>query len=128
MKKYYLITILFLLSVLFFGCGKKNQTTADTKNAGIEKIETVEFKCDGMTCSGCEQTITKEVKKLDGIKEVVADAKAKYVKVTYAGNITNKDDIKKAINEAGYDTEDSKSSNPHECDKDKMEENKQQSQ
>jgi copper chaperone CopZ len=128
MKKYYLIPTLLMFSVLLFSCGKKNQTTADTKNDGKEKFETVEFKCDGMTCSGCEQTITKEVKKLDGIKDVVADSKAKYVKVTYAGNITNKDDIKKAINEAGYDTEDSKTSNPHECDKDKMEENKQQSQ
>jgi len=70
----------------------------------------------------------EEVKKLEGIKEVVADSKAKFVKVTYTGNITNKDAIKKAINEAGYDTEDSKASNPHESDKDKTEENKPQSQ
>jgi copper chaperone len=88
-------------------------------------VETVEFKCDGMFCSGCEQTITKEVNKLDGIKEVVADFKAKFVKVTFAGNVTNKDAIRKAINDAGYDTEDSKSSNPHECDTNKMKENKQ---
>ena len=124
MKKYYFISTLLLLTLLLFSCGKDNKTTADTKNSGTEKIETVEFKCDGMTCTGCEQTITKEVKKLDGIKDVVADYKAKYVKVTFAGNLTNKDVIKKAINEAGYDTEDSKSSNPHEGDKDKADENK----
>lgn len=121
------IFVLFLLSssLFLFSCGKNNKTTADTKNAGNEKVETVEFKCDGMFCSGCEQTITKEVNKLDGIKEVVADSKAKYVKVTFAGNVTNKDAIRKAINDAGYDTEDSKSSNPHECDTDKMKENNQ---
>ena len=124
MKKYYLISSLILFTLLLFSCGKDNKTTTDTKNSGVEKIETVEFKCDGMTCTGCEQTITKVVNKLDGIKDVVADYKAKYVKVTYAGNLTNKDVIRKAINEAGYDTEDSKSSNPHQGDKDKVDENK----
>jgi copper chaperone CopZ len=124
MKKYYFISALLMISALLFGCGKKNQTTADTQNSGPEKIETVEFKCEGMTCTGCEQTITKGVNKLEGIKDIVADYKAKYVKVTFAGNITNKDVIRKAINEAGYDTEDSKSSNPHQGDKDKVDENK----
>ncbi len=77
-----------------------------------------------MTCTGCEQTITKGVNKLEGIKDVVADYKAKSVKVTFAGNLTNKDVIRKAINEAGYDTEDSKPSNPQQGDKDKVDENK----
>jgi len=64
--------------------------------------------------------VTEEIKKLDGIKEVTADSKSKFVKVSYTGNLTNKEAIQKAINAAGYDTQESKSANPHECDKSKF--------
>ncbi len=112
----------------FIGCGKKTSNesagdkTADTKTAG--KVETVEYKCPSMHCSGCEETITTEVKKLDGIKEVKADSKAKIVTVSFDDGRTNKENISKAINAAGYDTELSKSENPHDCDTDMKKEEK----
>lgn len=120
--------IILLVFFTLISCGKGDKTTKgqieDNQNnlnqvSGSEKAETVEFKCEGMTCSGCEDKITEEVKKLDGIKEVTADSKSKFVKVSYAGNLTNKEAIQKAINAAGYDTQESKSANPHECDKSK---------
>lgn len=127
MRQYIFVLFFLAFSLFLFSCGKSNKETSSLKQngnqtAGNEKVETVEFKCDGMTCTGCEQTITDKVKKLDGIKEVIADYKAKNVKVIYAGNLTNKGEIQRAINDAGYDTEDSKSENPHESDKDKMKE------
>ncbi|MCI0472979.1 MAG: cation transporter, partial [Ignavibacteria bacterium] len=71
--------VLFAVVILSAGCTKKttNETGGDKNSAG--RIETVEFKCDGMHCSGCEETITAEVSKLDGVSEIKADAKAKFV-------------------------------------------------
>jgi copper chaperone CopZ len=119
MKNLTLISLIFF-GFLLFSCGKNNNKSNDVSTASNDKIEQVEFKCDGMTCSGCETTIKNEVNKINGIKEVQADHVAKTVKVSYAGNVTSKSEIQKAINDAGYDTQESKAENKHECDKDKM--------
>lgn len=104
---------------------KTEQTKTDnssvTQNAD-KNVQTVEFKCKGMTCGSCENKISSEVKKLNGVKDVIADSKTKMAKVTYAaGQITPKE-IESAINKAGYDTESSKSENPHDCSKENSEE------
>jgi copper chaperone CopZ len=120
MKKLFLINVL-LLSLLFInGCGKKNNTESSMKTTTTQdesvKIESVEFKCENMHCASCETAITDAVKKIDGIKEVYADAKSKTVKVIFNKELTNTKDIEKSINAAGYDTETSKSGNKHNCD------------
>lgn len=107
-----------MTALIIAGCGKVTvEKTTDVKSAS-EKIENVEFNCPGMHCSGCEGTITDEVKKMDGIKTVAADSKTKVVKVTFDANKTNKENISKTINAAGYDTELTKSDNKHNCDED----------
>jgi copper chaperone CopZ len=121
------ITINLTIAILFLfaaGCGKKsNDQIGEIKNAS-EKVESVEFNCPGMHCSGCEETISDEVKKIDGIKTVSADSKTKVVKISYDANKTNQDKISKTINAAGYDTELSKAENKHDCEKDMMKEEK----
>lgn len=118
MKKILLLSILALSLMLLNGCGKKEkvQKTDSSDPNKTTTTEYVEFKCNNMHCSGCEETITNAVKKLDGIKEVSADAKSKIVKVTFLKEATNKGEIEKSINAAGYDTETSKSENKHNCD------------
>ena len=121
MKKLLFIYILLISVVLISGCSKKEKTQkADETNPNDEsKIEFVEFKCDGMHCSGCEESISASVNNLKGIKEVIADAKNKIVKVKFINNMTSKSEIEKSINAAGYDTQDSKSENKHNCDMEK---------
>lgn len=94
---------LIIAFVSIFGCGKKanNYSTGDNKTVG--KIETVEYKSEKMHCSGCEETISSELKKIDGVKEIKADSKLKFVKVTFDDGKTNKEDIAKTIIAAGYD-------------------------
>lgn len=104
MKAIYYLSIIILLFVLI-SCGKKttNESSGDNNTTG--KIETVEYKSEKMHCSGCEETISGELKKIDGIKEVKADSKLKSVKVTFDDGRTDKDAIAKAIIAAGYDAE-----------------------
>jgi copper chaperone CopZ len=114
MEKTLLLSILLFTVFLFSSCGKKN--APETKSTGEANIESVEFKCDNMHCKSCEESITNEVKKINGIKEVTADAKSKTVKVSFNKEQTNAKDIEKSINAAGYDTQTSKSGNKHNCD------------
>lgn len=123
-RKIFMKAILYLsMIILLFGfisCGKKttNESSGDNKTAG--KIETVEYKSEKMHCTGCEETISGELKKIDGVKEVKADSKLKFVKVTFDDGKTDKDAIAKAIIAAGYDAElktqgdDNKSDNKNE--------------
>ena len=94
---------LAVLLISFIGCGKKTTNESASDNKAVGKVETVEYKSDKMHCSGCEETITTELKKIDGVKEIKADAKEKFVKVTFDDGKTNKEDIAKAIIAAGYD-------------------------
>ncbi|MCX6166292.1 MAG: heavy-metal-associated domain-containing protein [Ignavibacteriae bacterium] len=120
MKKIFLVNIILLSLLLFNSCGKKEKTqNADIKTNDDTKTEYVEYKCENMHCASCEETITTAVKKLDGIKEITADAKNKIVKVSFYKDKTNSTDIQKTINAAGYDTQDSKSGNKHNCDMEK---------
>ncbi|MCE1166417.1 MAG: cation transporter [Bacteroidetes bacterium] len=120
-----LLIALFLVTALgIAGCGKVQVSkTTDVKSVS-EKMENVEYNCPGMHCSGCEETIKDEVKKMDGVKEVSADSKTKVVKVTYDASKTNKENISKTINAAGYDTQVSSSENKHQCDEDMMKDKK----
>lgn len=69
------------------------------------KLETASFKCSTMTCTGCEQTITGKVKKLNGVQDVKADYRSKTVEVTFASGKVSKDDIAKTIEASGYKCE-----------------------
>ncbi len=121
MKKLLLFSILFLSILLLSGCGRKEKTQkADETNPNDgSKFELAEFRCDGMHCPGCEESIASSVNKINGIKEVIADSKNKIVKVKFNKELTSKSEIEKSINAAGYDTETSKSENKHECDTEK---------
>ena len=114
MKKIFLINLIIFFFLFFYSCGKKNNT--ETKVKDESKIEMVEYKCGNMHCASCETTISEAVKKLIGIKEVTADSKNKIVKVSFNKELTNQKEIEKTINDAGYDTETSKSGNKHNCD------------
>jgi copper chaperone CopZ len=115
MKKTILISALIFTVFLLSSCGKKDKGP-ETKPTGEANIEQVEFKCDNMHCKSCEETITAEVKKINGIKEVTADSKSKVVKVLFNKEQTSAKDIEKSINAAGYDTQTSPSGNKHNCD------------
>ncbi len=119
MKKITLVLVFAILPLFILNCGKENNNTSNNKemksdtstvkrtdlNAGGENVSTVEFKCDGMTCAGCEKTITKSVKNLDGIKDIIADFKTKTVKIAFDSTKSDITTIEKSINDVKYKTE-----------------------
>lgn len=71
---------------------KTNKTTTrmDFKTLNVE----------GMTCSHCEATVTRNLLKMDGIEDVMANKNTSEVKI--AGNSINLGEIEKVITELGY--------------------------
>ncbi len=58
------------------------------------------LKVEGMTCSHCEASITRNLLKIDGIEEVVADRNKSEVKVK--GEHIDLKEIEKAVTEIGF--------------------------
>ena len=121
MKLKFLALTVILGAFLIIGCGKdkpaenksnenKDKQTTEQKSdnktlevSGNDKA--VEIQCSGMTCTGCENTIKSKVKKVEGVKDVMADFKTNTVKASYDPGKTNPDAIKEAISAAGYKVE-----------------------
>lgn len=62
------------------------------------KFQTI--KVEGMSCSHCEANINRNLSKLEGIDEVVADKNAAQVKIT--GDKIDLAEIERIVNELGY--------------------------
>ena len=56
-----------------------------------------------MSCNHCKITIEKAVKLLPGINQVNADPDTKKVEIDFDDSMVTIDDIKRAIEEAGYE-------------------------
>ena len=126
MKAKLTIFLSLFIAVLIIGCGKSDNKTTENKTdkqtteqqtqpkeeksenktlqvSGSDKA--LEIQCSGMTCVGCEKTIKSKVKKVDGVKDVIADHNTNVVKASYDPAKTNPDAIKEAITSAGYKVE-----------------------
>jgi copper chaperone CopZ len=107
-KKYFNAAVIILFILVLSGCGKNDKESAGDNSDAVQtsgKEVTVEIHTSGMTCTGCESTIKKKVKKVDGVKDVMADFRTNTVKATYDDGKTNVEEIKKAISSAGYSVE-----------------------
>ena len=58
---------------------------------------------EGMTCNHCKMSVEKALKTLDGVQEASVDIKAKTVSVIFDPGVTDANNLKNAINNAGYE-------------------------
>ena len=122
MKTKFTSIIAIFIAVLIIGCGKTDdksttETKTDNKTTNTEQKnesktlevsatdKAVEIHTSGMTCTGCENTIKSKVKKVEGVKDVMADFKSNTVKASFDPAKTNPEAIKEAITSAGYKVE-----------------------
>jgi copper chaperone len=82
---------------------KQTDSKETTAMNNSEEFKTIEIKTKGMSCSHCENSVKTSVSKLDGVKEVIADAKTNTAKVTFDESRTNLKAIEDAIVDAGYE-------------------------
>ena len=56
----------------------------------------------GMTCSNCANTITRSLKRLDGVLDVNTSYASERTRITYLPSMVEVTDIKRAVRDAGY--------------------------
>jgi copper chaperone len=60
-----------------------------------------ELTVDGMSCTGCEETISKAIHRVEGVHRVVVDHKTGTVEITAKAGTDAA--VEQAIHDAGYD-------------------------
>ncbi len=106
MNKFF--TFLFAITLFIAGCNTNKQENSDEakapgKEINSESVVLIDMDVNGMTCTGCENTIKQGVSELPGVVSVQAshtDAKT-YVKVDTSQ--TGIDQISKTISSKGYE-------------------------
>lgn len=78
------------------------QTNTASEESIIENQQITTFTVDKMTCAACPITVSKAMKKVDGVKSVDFDYKARTATVTFDASITNVEQIGEASTNAGY--------------------------
>ncbi len=66
-------------------------------------METATLQVSGMTCGGCVRGVTKLLNALDGVTKADVSLEAKRAVVDYDAAKLNVDQIKRAIEGAGYE-------------------------
>lgn len=66
------------------------------------KIEKSTLTVEGMTCNHCKAAVEKAVRALPGVMAAEVDLPAKTLKIDYDPAKSSLDDIKKAVDDAGY--------------------------
>lgn len=72
------------------------------------KIQKVEFKINGMTCSGCEEHVNHEVNQLTGIIKTTVSYENRNAIIEFDQAQTDIEEIEKAIEKTGYSVTDKK--------------------
>ena len=81
---------------------QKLEETVEKAGYGVVN-EKVIIKVGGMTCAMCVQAIEGVLRKIDGISEVNVNLAAEKAYVTYNPQMTSVVDMKKAIEDLGYE-------------------------
>lgn len=66
------------------------------------KLKKESYLVEGMTCSGCERTVSKVVSNIEGVASAKVDLSTSTFSVEYDTSRVSIDRIKEAVNNVGY--------------------------
>jgi copper chaperone CopZ len=92
--------LLFSLIIALISCS--GNRTNNTKEEIEQEVSLMEVSIEGMTCTGCEQTIQKNISKLDGIKSIKASFTEGSAIIEYFSGKADTGKIKEAVTGSGY--------------------------
>jgi copper chaperone CopZ len=93
---------IMLVAAFVAGCAGKSTSTDNAAAQTAVAQKTVTLEIDGMTCTGCENTIQEAVTKIPGIISVKASHLDSTAVVSFDPDKTSIAAIGDAVNEAGY--------------------------
>ncbi|MFT4777635.1 MAG: copper chaperone CopZ [Flavobacteriales bacterium] len=82
----------------------------EKQKIGVNKgdIQTAHFRISGMTCASCEEHVSHEVNKLNGIVNSMVSYENENATIEFDRTKTNEMEIERAINLTGYNVTDKK--------------------
>ncbi len=109
MIKSFLIFVTLLGLTACCGCGGQSKAIAHKSMSGVAAIEQSHplscssAKVSGMTCEACAMTVTENLKKIKGVKDVKVDVPAGQVKIySIAPSDVSKKSVQSTIEKSGY--------------------------
>jgi copper chaperone CopZ len=92
--------VLFVFVIFAVSCGQNS--SKGEKSEVVQEASLMEVSIGGMTCTGCEQTITASISKLEGVKSVKASFTTGKAVVEYYPEKVDTLKIREAVNGSGY--------------------------
>jgi mercuric ion binding protein len=102
-----IISLLITVALAMTIVSAQTKQPAETKGS-IAKVETTVVKVPTIVCNLCVNTITKALKKVNGVKSTKIDLEKKIATVAYVSTKTSLSKIEMAIAKAGYDANSTK--------------------
>lgn len=86
---------------MVISCNNSGEVKEKQKAPPAQTVE-IQIAVEGMTCSGCENSVNTELLKLEGVTDVQASHVAKNVVITVDTTMTSVNKMKDCIREVGY--------------------------
>jgi len=101
-RKYFIVVCFFLAYGCFNGTPKKSSAEIKPQPEAQVKSVAVEFSIQGMSCTGCEQTIQSGISGIKGVKQVKANYKTGRAYVEFVPDLADTSRMKEVITSSGY--------------------------
>jgi copper chaperone CopZ len=96
-----LIVLLYLM-IMSVSCGGRKSTKLNEAPESAAVITTVDLSIEGMTCTGCENTICTSLEKIPGVKSVTASHTDGKATIEFEQGKVDTATLKEAVDAAGY--------------------------
>lgn len=95
--------LLFVAAVAFFAsCGQTGSKPEAAAGINVAAVKTIELHVTGMTCEGCENSVTTAVAELPGVTTSVASFREELASVSFDTTQVSIETITATINDLGY--------------------------
>jgi mercuric ion binding protein len=102
-----IISLVIIAALALTALTAQSKQTTETKRSNA-KVDTTVVQVPTVVCNSCVSTITKALKKVDGVRTTKIDLEKKTATVTFVPAKTSLTKIEKAIASAGYDANNTK--------------------
>lgn len=101
-RKFSVLIMLLCLAIISASCGGgKSNSAKDAPEAEVATAR-ADIAIEGMTCTGCENTICTSIEKIPGVKSVTASHADGMAIVEYDAGKVDTAALKAAVDAAGY--------------------------
>lgn len=101
-RKFSVLIMLLCLAIISVSCGGGKSNAAKDAPEAEAVTATADISIEGMTCTGCENTICTSIEKIPGVKAVTASHTDGKATVEFETGKVDTAALKAAIDAAGY--------------------------